>query len=185
MQRDDTGRWSVGANGATFGLADLRGLHYLRYLLDRPGVDVEALELSNVGTGRPGIAVDEAALGEVLDATALAAYRRRLTELDAQLDTADERGDQPAALKLSVERDALLAQLDGAVGLRGRARRVGASAERARVAVRKAISAALTQIEINDVSVARLLRDSIHTGLVCRYEPHPDHLVTWITRHKV
>ncbi len=185
MQRDDTGRWSVGVEGATFGLADLRGLHYVRYLLDRPGVDVEALELSNVGTGRPGIALDEAALGDVLDATALAAYRRRLTELDAQLDTADERGDQPAALKLSVERDALLAQLDGAVGLRGRARRVGASAERARVAVRKAISAALTQVEIHDVSVARLLRDSIHTGLVCRYEPHPDHLVTWITRHRV
>jgi hypothetical protein len=182
MRRDDTGRWSVGVDGARFGLADLRGLHYLRFLLERPGVDVEALELSNVGTGHAGVAFDEADVGEVLDATALAAYRRRLSELDAELDAADERGDQPAALQLSEERDALLAQLEGATGLRGRTRRGGASAERARVAVRKAISASLSQIEAHDRSVARLLRDSIRTGLVCRYEPHPDQPVTWVTR---
>ncbi len=182
MQRDDTGWWSVGAEGATFRLADLRGLHYLWYLLDRPGVDVEALELSTAATGHPGIALDEADVGEVLDATALDEYRRRLSALDVELDTADDRGDQLSALKLTAERDALLAQLDRAIGLRGRARRGGASAERARVALRKAISAALTQIEVHDASVARLLRDSIHTGLICRYEAHPDHLVTWVTR---
>jgi hypothetical protein len=48
--------------------------------------------------------------------------------------------------------------------------------------VRKAISAALTQIEQHDASFARLLRDAIHTGLVCRYDPHPDHPVMWVTR---
>jgi hypothetical protein len=112
----------------------------------------------------------------------LAAYRHRLSEIDAELDAADDRGDQPAALQLGAERDALLAQLDGAIGLRGRTRRGGASAERARVAVRKAISAALGQIETHDAAVARLLRGSIHTGLVCRYDPPPEHPVTWVTR---
>ena len=53
MRRDDTGRWSVGVEAATFALADLRGLHYLRYLVERPGVDVEALELSDAATGHP------------------------------------------------------------------------------------------------------------------------------------
>jgi hypothetical protein len=162
MRRDDTGRWLVGPEGATFSLADLRGLHYLRYLLERPGVDVAALELSSVATGHPDAELDQADMGDVLDATALAAYRRRLSELDAELDSADYRGDQTAALKLSAERAALLAQLDGAIGLRGRPRRAGASAERARIAVRKAISAALTQIERHDATVARLLRNSVH-----------------------
>src|SRR5262249_25541072 len=150
-------------------LADLRGLHYVRYLLERPGVEVEALELSNLATGHPGNTLQEADVGDVLDATALAAYRRRLGEIDAELDTADERGDQTAAVQLSAERGALITQLEGAVGLHGRSRRTGAAAERARVAVRKAISATLTQIETHDAAIARLLRDSIRTGLVCRY----------------
>src|SRR5205814_1948077 len=128
---------------------------------------------------------DQADVGDVLDATALAAYRRRLSELDAELDAADDRGDQPAALTLSAERDAILAQLNGAIGLRGRTRRGGGSAERARVSVRKAISAALSQVETHDASVARLLRDAIHTGLMCRYEPNPDQPVTWVTRLNV
>ena len=58
---------------------------------------------------------------------------------------------------------------------------MGGSAERARVAVRKAIAAALAQIEQHEPGVARLLRDSVRTGMTCRYEPHPDHPVTWLT----
>jgi hypothetical protein len=68
-----------------------------------------------------------------------------------------------------------------ATGLGGRPRRAGGSAERARVAVRKAIAATLAQIERREPGVARLLRDSVRTGMVCRYEPNPDHPVTWIT----
>ena len=94
LRRDDTGRWSVGAAGATFTLADLKGLHYLRYLVERPGVDVEALALSDAVSGHPGTELDQADTGDTLDATALAAYRRRLGELDAELDAADVRGDQ-------------------------------------------------------------------------------------------
>jgi hypothetical protein len=182
MRRDDTGRWLVGVEGATFALADLRGLHYLRTLVERPGVDVQALELSDAAAGHPGTALHQADLGEVLDAAALAAYRRRLSELDAELDAADARGDRSGAAKLGAERDALLGQLRGAAGLGGRTRRSGASAERARVAVRKAIAAALTQIGKHDAAVARVLRDAVRTGAACRYDPHPDHPVRWVTR---
>jgi hypothetical protein len=157
-------------------------LHYLRYLVERPGIDVEALALSDAAAGHPGTALDQADLGDALDATALAAYRRRLSELDAKLDAADDRGDQSLAAELGAERDALLGQLRGAAGLGGRTRRSGASAERARVAVRKAIAAALTQIDQHDPSVARFLRDSIRTGLSCRYDPNPDQPVVWVTK---
>ncbi|HEX9467369.1 MAG TPA: hypothetical protein VGA11_03060 [Acidimicrobiia bacterium] len=181
LYRDDTGRWSIGAEDALFVVADLKGLHYLHYLVQRPGIDVEALALSAAHAGHPGMTLDQADLGNVLDATALAAYRRRLSELDAELDAADDRGDQAGAAKLSTERDSLLDQLRVATGLGGRTRRNGASAERARIAVRKAIAAALTHIDQHDPSIARILRDSIHTGTSCRYDPNPDHPVTWLT----
>jgi len=162
-------------------LADLKGLHYLRYLLQRPGVDIEALTLSAALAGHSEITVDQADVGEVLDATARSAYRRRLSELDAALDAADKRGDAAGATRLSAERDDVLDQLRSAAGLGGRARRGGASAERARIAVRKTIASALTQIDRHDPRVARILRDSIHTGTSCRYDPNPEHPVTWRT----
>ena len=181
LQRDDTGRWSVGAAGGTFGLADLKGLHYLRYLIQRPGIDVAALALSDAVSDHPGTTVEQSDLGAALDATALSSYRRRLGELDDQLEAADQRGDQSAAERLSTERDALVDQLRTATGLGGRNRHAGASAERARIAVRKAIATALTQIDEHAPDVARLLRDVVHTGFTCRYDPNPDDPVSWVT----
>lgn len=182
LRRADTGRWSVGFDGAAFELADLKGLHYLRVLVERPGVDIEAIALSDVVAGHPDVRLDEADTGEMLDSTAIAAYRKRLAALDAALDDADVRGDQRAAEQAAAERDALLGQLRGATGLGGRTRRGGATAERARIAVRKAIAAALTQIERHDASLARYLRDAVRTGASCRYDPNPDYAITWLTR---
>jgi hypothetical protein len=181
LRRDGTGRWLVGERGATFELADLKGLSYVRYLVERPGTEVDALTLSGLAAGHGGAAVEESDLGAALDGTALAAYRRRLAELDTELDAADRRGDRAAGTALSAERAALLGQLRAGTGLGGRPRRVGGSAERARVAVRKAIAAALAQVERHEPGMARLLRDSVHTGMTCRYDPNPDHPVTWIT----
>jgi hypothetical protein len=64
-------------------------------------------------------------------------------------------------------------------GLGGRRRRFGSAGERARVAVRKAIAAALTRIEDHDAALARLLRDTVRTGAACRYDPDPARPVTW------
>ena len=79
-----------------------------------------------------------------------------------------------------MERDALLEQVGVATGLAGRQRRFSSSQERARVAVRKAIAAALHPIEANSPELARLLRDTVHTGTVCRYEPDPGRPTTWL-----
>jgi hypothetical protein len=182
LRREDTGRWTVGDEHDTFALADLKGLHYLRHLVARPGVDLEVLSLSDAVAGHPGTDLRQGDTGDVLDASAVAAYRRRLDELDAALDVADSQGDQHAAEAAAAERDALLEQLRGATGLGGRVRRRGASAERARIAIRKAIAATIIQIEGHDPSLARILRDSVHTGSACRYDPNPDLPITWLTR---
>jgi hypothetical protein len=160
------GLWVVGRPGSTFVLPRMRGLEHLHSLLSNPGVEIPALDLASAGTSveQPGI--------EVLDDTARRLYRARVDELDRELELAED-------VTLREEREALVAQLAGATGLAGRDRRTGGSGERARVAVRKAIIAALARIAEQDPQLARHLHERVHTGHQCRYVPDPDHPLAW------
>jgi hypothetical protein len=122
----------------------------------------------------------ESGLGDVLDQQALSAYRRRLRDLDQELDEAEEWSDLGRLDTLRTEREALLDELASATGLGGRPRTTGASRERARIAVKKAISAAIDRIETIDGPLARHLKTRIHTGSACVYEPDPDDRHEWI-----
>jgi len=176
--RPDGAGWLVGYDGATFALPDLKGLHYLRELARHPGADVAALELAAAGQG--GAVLAESPAGEVADTRALAAYRRRLRDIDAELDEARDWADEARVTRLGLEREALLREVGAATGLAGRRRRFGSADERARVAVRKAISAALARVAQRDAALARLFRDTVRTGAACRYDPDPARPVTWI-----
>jgi hypothetical protein len=134
------GLWVVGPHGVTRTLPAMRGLQYLRLLLDRPGVDVEALDLSDAVAGHAGVRVADADAGPLLDRQALAE----------------------------------------ATGLGGRTRATANTRERARVAVRKAITAAVSRIGETDPALGRLLRDTVVTGRSCRYEPDPGRPVRWL-----
>ena len=83
------------------------------------------------------------------------------------------------ALGLTGEGDRI--ELRGAAGLRGRPRVRGATDERARLAVRKAIGVAVSRIGEHDPALGRLLGDTVRTGHRCRYEPDPGRPVTWLT----
>jgi hypothetical protein len=170
--------WSVGPSSAPRLLPDMKGLHYLRALLMRPGADVPALELVALVAGHATVFL-EADVGEPVDRQALASYRARLRDLDGELAEARDWMDTVRVERLSVEREALLDEISRATGLGGRPRTSGGTAERARVAVRKAIAAALSRIETQDAATARLLRTSVHTGNTCRYDPDPDFAVRW------
>src|SRR5438132_7658102 len=151
----------------------MQGLQYLRALLQRPDAEITALEMSAMVAGH-GTAVAEPGAGERLDRRALTAYRTRLREIDEELDEAQAWNDPARAERIEAEREALLRELAGATGLGGRTRTRSSSAERARVAVRKAIAAALDRIDAADPSMARALRRTVSTGIVCRYERDPD-----------
>jgi tetratricopeptide (TPR) repeat protein len=168
------GVWLVGGSGVETVIPARRGLEHLHTLLAHPGVEVAALHLAGGAQ-----TVDQAGLGEVIDAQALAAYRRRLAEIDAALDRADASGDAGLGTELTSEREALLAQVAAATGLGGRTRTTGSSAERARVTVRKAIAAALDAIHGADPVVARHLTTHVRTGVRCCYEPDPDASIDW------
>jgi hypothetical protein len=168
------GVWLVGRGDDETAIPARRGLEHLHALLTHAGTEIAALTLAGGAE-----TVEQAGLGEVADAQALAAYRRRLAEIDVELDEADDRGDAARGRELAGERDALLAEVSSVTGLGGRPRTTGSSAERARTTVRKAIAGALDAIHAADPVVARHLTTYVRTGLRCCYEPDPDLPVEW------
>ncbi len=178
--RTADGRWVIGRDGAQAETADVKGLHYLSHLMRRPGIEISALDLAAAATGHPAVTVHDTDSGDLVDPQALAAYRARLLDIDTELTEARSWADGNRQARLRVEREALLEQVGAATGLAGRRRRFSSSQERARVAVRKAIAAALHRIEAHDAALARLLRDTVHTGAECRYEPDPGRPTTWL-----
>ncbi len=170
--------WLIGPDGRSFPTRAVKGFRYLRLLLARPRVEVTALDLAAAVAGHGSTSQPD--LGEVLDRRALAAYRRRVAELDAELSEARDWADDGRTAQLSAERGFLLDEIAAATGLHGRPRVTGATAERARVAVQKSVVAAIRRIEELDPSTGRLLRDTIRTGTACSYQPDPGRAVTWV-----
>ena len=119
---------------------------------------------------------------EILDERARRAYRAHLAEIDRELEDAAGRTDVGRRQRLQDERQALLDQLEQAGGLGGRPRLAGASDERARVAVRKALVAVLARIAETDPWLGRHLRGQVRTGIRCVYEPNPEQPVRWLVR---
>jgi hypothetical protein len=172
------GMWVIGLDGSAAVVRESKGFRYLRTLLSNPGVPVSALALSSAVDGHAELV--EGGLGKVVDRQALEAYRRRLSEIDADLTEAVEWSDAGRVDALALEREALLEQVAAATGLGGRPRQAGGSAERARVAVRKAIVAAIARVDGVDPAIGRLLHDTIKTGTSCAYEPDPHRRVQWM-----
>jgi hypothetical protein len=183
------GRWTLTFGDAVASLKDSKGLRYLRELIVHPGVDRHVLDLVELAEGPGEAAVDSRGLGpdrrglgdagELLDADAKRAYRRRIEELREQLDEAELLGDEDRAWELQAELDKLAGELARAIGLGGRDRRAGSAAERARVNVTRAIRTAIARIEEVLPGLGRHLDRSVQTGCFCRYEPSAADAVDW------
>ena len=174
------GIWTIGRDGATVAIRDMKGLRYLRLLLKQPGVEISSLDLATWVAGHPGAVASDDSSDEILDRQAVAAYRKRLDDIDEDVAEAERWSDEERLARLREERQALLDELMASTGLGGRRRRTGSDGERARVAVRKAVAAAVDRIAELDASLARLLRDTVRTGAVCCYDADPHRPVRWI-----
>jgi len=163
--------WVITRGGRHVRLRDSKGLRYLAALLAAPSRDFHVLELAGSALDEPG--------PEALDDAALAAYRRRLAELEKELDEAERFADPERVVRLHDERDALYGELRSAVGLGDRPR-AGGSAERARKAVTNRLRDAVARIEREDAELAAHLRAGLQTGIVCTYRPEPHS--TWSVR---
>src|SRR5215472_14650769 len=90
-----------------------------------------------------------------------------------------EGGDYQRGAKVESEIEFLTRELAQAVGLGGRDRRAGSTAERARLNVTRSIRAAIQRISEHDAELGELLGSSIRTGSFCRYLPNPQVPITW------
>jgi hypothetical protein len=163
--------WRLVYAGTVTHLPDAKGLHDLRLLLSRPGVDVPAVELLDPVAGPELVAARRLGGDPILDDEAKARYRRHLQRLDDEIDRAAARGDDRKVAALDVERTALLAELRAAAGLAGRTRRLGDEAERARKAVTARIRDTLRRLDDRHPALAAHLRATVSTGSSCRYLP--------------
>ena len=167
--------WALRQGATVVRLPETRGLGYLAELLRNPGRDISALQLV-AGAGVGGRAEDlhmSTGSDPVVDATAKAAYRKRLHELDEELAEAESWHDPERLALLEEERDALVHEITAAFGLGGRPRRLGSESERARLNVTRAIRTAVRNIGTQSPELGARLSAAVTTGASCRYDPPP------------
>jgi tetratricopeptide (TPR) repeat protein len=187
--------WTVAYAGQTAHLRDMKGLHYLACLLRRPGREVHVLELVREAEGLPTEPVRGLSSGAMLEAglrrsrldeadrlfdpQAKAAYRRRLRDLEEDLEEARSWGDPERAARAQEEMDALTEELLREAGLGGRSRAVPSPAERARVSVTKAIRKAVRTTARQCPALGDHLAASVRTGRYCSYAPPGEAPPAW------
>jgi tetratricopeptide (TPR) repeat protein len=181
--------WSVVFEEHAVRLRDLKGLHYLARLLGDPGREFHVLDLVVGDRSEPGTASRAAEpdlrfsggldAGQLLDAQAKESYRRRLVEIETDIDEARAMGDSERAAQADTERDFIVRELSRAFGLGGRNRRAGSASERARVSVTRAVRQAMARIQEHNSPLGEHLDRAIRTGTYCAYLPDPRVPVAW------
>jgi hypothetical protein len=137
------------------------GMFHLAVLIANPGVEIAAADLV-AGLGVVARTIGDHAMSRqaVLDPIAFRQYRQRLAQLRDASDDSE-----------SGERDWLLAELNINTGPLGRARAFADNAERARLAVGRAIRRAVDKVERADPEIGTHLRETVYTGIRCWYRP--------------
>ncbi|MDG1392337.1 MAG: hypothetical protein P8P69_09835 [Ilumatobacter sp.] len=125
----------------------------------------------HVGQGSSGL--------EVIDDVARDAYRRRLAEVDDDIEEATMLNDLGRMELAQRDREYLIAELTSAVGFGGRTRSVGGSAERARTSVTRSLRYALRRMAEHHPALAAHLEQSVQTGTYCVYTPDPIAPLVW------
>jgi hypothetical protein len=178
MFRREGDYWSVVFEGRTVRMRDLKGMRYLARLLAHPGRDFHVLDLVAAETGgQSHAALGDA--GEMLDARAKNAYRRRLAEIEDDMEQARAIGDTDRAAQSDAERDFLVRELSRAVGLGGRDRRASSASERARVGVTRAVRQAIGRLGEHHPRLGEHLNRAVRTGTHCAYVPDPRAPAAW------
>jgi tetratricopeptide (TPR) repeat protein len=168
--------WSVVFEGRTVRVRDVKGMRYLAQLLAHPGREIHVLDLVAAETGQQTALGDA---GEILDERAKAAYRRRLEEIEADIDQARALGDAGREAQADAERDFLVRELARAVGFGGRDRRAASASERARSGVTRAVRQAIARIGDHHPELGEHLNRAVRTGTHCAYAPDAGAPAAW------
>jgi tetratricopeptide (TPR) repeat protein len=168
--------WSVVFDGRMVRVRDLKGMRYLAQLLAHPGREFHVLDLVAAETGQQTALGDA---GEMLDEQAKTVYRRRLAEIEDDIEEARALGDDTREAQADAERDFLVRELARAVGLGGRDRRAASDSERARSGVTRAIRHGIARIGEHHPDLGEHLNRAVRTGTYCAYVPNPGATAAW------
>jgi tetratricopeptide (TPR) repeat protein len=168
--------WSVVFAGRTVRVRDLKGMRYLAQLLIHPGREFHVLDLVAAETGQRTALADA---GEILDEQAKGAYRRRLAEIEEDIEQARALADTSREAQADAEREFLVRELARAVGLGGRDRRAASASERARSGVTRAVRQAIARLGEHHPELGEHLDRAIRTGTYCAYAPDPGAPAAW------
>jgi hypothetical protein len=193
--------WTLEHEGEVFRLRDSRGFSYLVQLLRHPDREFRATELEARSESRRSGAIVEGGsadpdaedlaqaglrrvgasdAGPVLDSRAKAEYRKRLSELSAELEEAKQAGEERAAARIEQELEFLTRELTRAVGLGGRDRRSASDIHRARVNVSRAVRRSVEKIRGYNPAIANALTLSIKLGIICVYRAELEPSLTFV-----
>ncbi len=171
-------------------MRDLKGFRYVERLLADPGrefhvLDLVAVEQGSLPTGRTvhhggeAIAADVGAGFPLIDDEARDAYRRRLADVDDDIEEAARMNDIGRLELAQRDREYLMSELTRAVGLWGSPRSIGSTSERARTSVTRSLRYALERLAEHHPAAAAHLGQSVHTGTYCVYTPDPLVPIVW------
>lgn len=172
--------WDLTFDGEQFLVRDTNGMAYIHLLLQSPGRQIDALELTHaIGRSLRGkqLSPDELAAlslrqdsGEVvLTQETQDRYRSAMKELDREIAQAESNNDLGRLETLRSEKDALMEQLRRDAGIGGRSRRFANDSDRARKAVSRAIGTALANIGKKSLRTQEYLDRQIDRGTSLSY----------------
>ncbi|HSK97446.1 MAG TPA: hypothetical protein VK891_12580, partial [Euzebyales bacterium] len=155
--------WHVTFGGREVTVPHVKGLSDIARLVATPGAEVHVLDLvdSSDRSARPGAVVDR---------SALQTYRRRLADLETEVDDAERNNDPERRARAEAERQALVDELGRVTGVRREPRQfANHPAERARKAVAGRVRDAIRKLDPVLPELAAHLEHTIRTGTYCSY----------------
>ncbi|MGC1208769.1 MAG: hypothetical protein WA880_12515, partial [Ornithinimicrobium sp.] len=172
---------TVSFDGQTVLIRDLLGLRYLERLLAEPNREFHALDILAVERGSlpmtPRHFDIEAGTqsgghaGRHLDNQAREAYRRRLLDIDEDIEDATRNNDVGRIALAKADREFLVNELSRAIGLDRRPRLALSTSERARTSVTRTLRYAMARIAEHHPRLGEHLRQAVTTGTYCVYRP--------------
>ncbi|GAA3815742.1 hypothetical protein GCM10022226_40630 [Sphaerisporangium flaviroseum] len=160
-------QWQLEMDGRTVLVPHSVGMGHLAMLLADPGREIPAADL--IAGPVPARAATRVGGAPPLDERSVHDYKRRLSQLQDDIDECESMNEIERVAALRAERDRLIDEVAGATGLAGRLRPFTGSPERARIAVGKAIRRALDAITAADPGIGAELRATVETGARCCY----------------
>ena len=157
--------WHLTFAGREATVPHTKGLADIARLVSAAGAEVHVLDLVDAADRSGGA-------GAMADRSAIDAYRRRLADLESDIDEATLHHDEERRARAEAERQALVDELGRVSGTRGRARTfANHPAERARKAVAGRIRDTIRKLEPELPELAAHLQRTIVTGNYCRHRP--------------